>query len=220
MNINGLCTKRTNKLNSEYVIDVFRNNDIVLFTETWTCPLSDLQVDGFEHYVLHRTTIKSSAKRNSGGIIIYVKNTLVSDDTLIYTSQDDIIWIKISSDKLDIKRNIYIGLCYVLPDDSSRQSVVENNIFDRLIDSVVHVENISEDDGFISIFGDFNSRTSVLPDFVEQDVGNANTDDILPVDYVSDIECARFSQDQGHVNNNGRLLLYFCKETGFRITNG
>ena len=79
--------------------------------------------------------MKSTAKRNSGGIIIYIKNCFVSEDSLIFTSQDDIIWVKIAASKLSIDKDFYVGLCYVLPDDSSRQSLTDNNIFDRLIDS-------------------------------------------------------------------------------------
>ena len=30
----------------------------------------------------------------------------------------------------------------------------------------------------------------------------------------------RFSEDAGHTNNNGLLLLDFCKQTGLRIMNG
>ena len=39
--------------------------------------------------------IKKSSKRSSGGIILYIRDRYVSKDILIYTSQDDIIWIKI-----------------------------------------------------------------------------------------------------------------------------
>ena len=43
---------------------------------------------------------------------------------------------------------------------------------------------------------------------------------VLPDDYVPDRYMSRYSQDKGHVNNNGLLLLDFCKQTGVRIMNG
>ena len=43
---------------------------------------------------------------------------------------------------------------------------------------------------------------------------------ILPDDYIIDTEVRRFSQDKGHMNNNGTLLLDLCKQTGLRIFNG
>jgi hypothetical protein len=50
------------------------------------------------------------------------------------TSQDDIIWVKIRNSKLSLENDFYIALFYVIPDDSSRQSMSENNVFDRLLD--------------------------------------------------------------------------------------
>lgn len=65
----------------------------------------------------------------------------------------------------------------------------------------------------ISLFLEiFNSRTSTLPDFVEYDNFNVGNVDILPDGYQPDIEINRLSEDQGHVNNNGRLLLIFVNK--------
>ncbi len=83
LNVQGLVTKRTNKLCSPDVINLFKTNDIVLFTETWTDEFSDLHVDGFEHCALHRLNKHPCAKRNSGGVIVYVRNAFVSNDTFV-----------------------------------------------------------------------------------------------------------------------------------------
>lgn len=47
---------------------------------------------------------------------------------LFLTCQDDIVCVKIAATTLNINRDVFVGLCYVLPDYSSRQSVVENCI--------------------------------------------------------------------------------------------
>lgn len=47
----------------------------------------------------------------------------------------------------------------MVPDDSSRQSMDETNVFDRLIDSVIYVYSLSENENYYAIFGDFYSRT-------------------------------------------------------------
>ena len=44
--------------------------------------------------------------------------------------------------------------------------------------------------------------------------------DFLPDDYSSDTCIPRCSQDKGHINNNGLLLLDLRKQTGFRMPNG
>ena len=43
---------------------------------------------------------------------------------------------------------------------------------------------------------------------------------VLPDEYIPDNYLPRFSEDRGHVNNNGLLLLEFCKQTGLRIMIG
>ena len=73
--------------------------------------------------------IKKSSKRSSGGIILYIRNEYISKDSLIYTNEDDIIWIKIEKSLCSLDNDLFVGLCYVIPDDSSRQSMVETNIF-------------------------------------------------------------------------------------------
>jgi len=50
------------------------NHDIILLTETWTFELSDLHVEGFNHFVLNRTEMKKDCKRCSGEVIKYLRN--------------------------------------------------------------------------------------------------------------------------------------------------
>lgn len=218
LNCQGLATKRTNKLNTDEFKNIFNSSDIVLLTETWTNSFSDIAVCNFESYVLHRYEKKKKSKRNSGGIILYIRDQYVTRDTLVYTSNDDIIWVKISKHALALDNDLYVCLCYVTPDNSSRQSFVETNIFDRLLDSVNLIADKSHDNCNFLICGDFNGRTSSNADFVvDDDVRNM---DCLPDGYTPDHFMQRYSQDVGHINNNGLLLLDFCKQTGLRIMNG
>ena len=43
---------------------------------------------------------------------------------------------------------------------------------------------------------------------------------VLPDEYIPDVELPRFSEDKGHVNSNGLLLLEVCKQMGLCIVNG
>ena len=217
-NCQGLATKRLNKLNNSDFQNIFKLNDIVLLTETWTDKSSCIEVNNFEVYPLHRQERKKASKRNSGGIILYIRNKYVSKDNLIFTSQDDILWVKISKSVLSSNKDLYNCLCYVVPDDSSRQSLNESNIFDRLLESVVFVEDKSANNCNLLICGDFNARSSICPDFVSGD--ECTHMNVLPEDYTPDQYMHRYSQDEGHTNNNGLLLLDFCKQTGVRILNG
>ena len=83
------------------------------------------------------------------------------------------------------------------------------------MESVVYVENKTQNRCNILICGDFNSRTSVNPDFVTDD--NSVHMSVLPDGYISDSFFQRFSEDEGHTNSNDTC---FCKQTGMRIMNG
>ena len=144
LNAQGLISRRTNKLKSPELKHIFNTSDLVLFTESWTDESSNLNVNDFEHFVLNRKLVKANSRRNSGGIVLYIRNKWVSKDTLVYTSEDDFLWIKLSKNVIFSDKDLYVCLCYVTPDDSSRQSMVETNIFDRMLDSVVHIENKSQ----------------------------------------------------------------------------
>ena len=219
LNCQGLISRRTNKLQTEEFRSIFSSSDIVLLTETWTDRFSEISVSNFEPYIPNRETVKNNCIRNSGGLIIYIRDKYVSKETLVYKSEDDIVWVKLNKSVISLNEDLYICLCYVTPDDSSRQTLVESNIFDRLLESVLYVENKGQNNCNILICGDFNARSSIKPDSVVDD------DDVihmphLPNDYSPDMYLQRFSEDQGHTNNNGNLLLDFCKQTGLRIMNG
>lgn len=116
-----------------------------------------------------------------------------------------------------LNNDLYICLCYVPPENSSRQTLIETHTFDRLLDFITQLYvNVSDDFNFV-LCGDLNAHTSDLPDFVANDTFNEN---LLPEDYISDSHITRCSQDKGRVNNNGLILLDLCKQTGMRIVNG
>ena len=58
LNVQGLVTKRTNKLQTQELRDIFNSNDIVLFTERWTDNSSEVAVSNFEAFILNRVEKK------------------------------------------------------------------------------------------------------------------------------------------------------------------
>ena len=79
--------------------------------------------------------------------------------------------------------------------------MTESNLFDRLLDSIISIESKTQNNCNFLVCGDFNSRTSNNPDFVVDD--NPAHMNVLPGEYTPDNYMSRFSQDIGHVNNNG-----------------
>jgi hypothetical protein len=126
--------------------------------------------------------------------------------------------IEYSDMPFNLADDIFVGLCYVMPEGSSRFNAEERSVFDRLLDSVAFIHNSTNGKCNIILSGDFNSRTSDNPDFVSLDTNEPYA--CLPDDYSADAFYPRFSQDKGHSNSNGVAFIDFCKQTGLRILNG
>lgn len=76
--------KNVNKLQSEELLTIFSKNDILFLTETWLGDEANVQVNGFKYYQLNRTLRKRNVKRDSGGLIVYIREELVTDNTLFF----------------------------------------------------------------------------------------------------------------------------------------
>ena len=101
VNIQGLSGKFINKLKLLEVRDIFANNDIVLFTETRGSDQTKFTVNDFTYFELNRTKIKPNCKQASGGIIIYMRTSLVEHAVNISNSVkrfgDDIMWLSLTN---------------------------------------------------------------------------------------------------------------------------
>ena len=148
----GLVTKRTNKLQSPEISILFQQNDIVMFNETWTSESSDLSVENFDFIALHRTR-KLSAKRDSGGLVIYIKSSLYDSDMLVKQDGDDIIWLKFKPGIIS-ENTVYLCLCYVLPAGTTRQPYVETSVFDRLSNDIALFQSSHNSDCSFLVCGD------------------------------------------------------------------
>ena len=110
LNIQGLSTKLNPKLESEEVKLLFSENDCVLFTESWGNEFTDFHVQGLTHFVLNRTEYKLNSKRSSGGIVLYLRDSLIKQDSnpLFKTDSGDIIWLKLDNNNSVFSNELYI----------------------------------------------------------------------------------------------------------------
>lgn len=189
----GLVTKYTNKLYSNELTELFKNNDFILFTGVWSNDRCDLSVNGFSLFQLNRVDKKRTAKRDSGGISLYVKNEYRKHCELLKTDSDDIIWLKLDRTLLNLSYDLYLCLCYIIPVGSSREALTEISVLDRISEYIVKIANDTDNCYNIMICGDLNSRVGTEPDFVILD---NSRNDVLPEDYLPDDFLPRQSEDK------------------------
>lgn len=133
-----------------------------MITETWANQYSDVNVENFEHFVLNRLDNKSTATRSSGGIIIYVRNEFVTKDTLVFHSCDNVICIKIAGSNLGLQHDLCVCLCFVVPENSSRQAFIESHTYDRLLDNIISLQSKYDSNFYFFLCGDMNSHTVLI----------------------------------------------------------
>ena len=140
-----------------------------------------IYIDGYGHFVLNRNDKNPIAKRDSGGLVVYLKNHLICEDTFVKSIEDCIIWIKFGGHLFNLDGDVYICLCYNTPQGSSREIFNDKNIFDNIQDDMVEFEAES------ACIGEH-------PDYKEYD--NLELLDILPDDYDVDTPIPRSSEDK------------------------
>ena len=59
-------SKNVNKLQSEVLLNLFKENDVVLLTETWLGDEAYVQVNGYRPFQLNRTVKNTMQKGNQG----------------------------------------------------------------------------------------------------------------------------------------------------------
>jgi hypothetical protein len=181
--------------------------DILCVCETfWKNNESEI-INGYTCYYKNRSVVHKNAKRGSGGVAIFVKNTLLKYYNVIILdiTQDDIIWIKLES-KLSQESDVCICCCYLPPKNHKTCQTVDCNVFfDTLAKQVYEYQSES----VVILCGDFNARCGVLDDFiagVDDDVSHRTVIDYVENEYGSTfieflIQCGMCMLN-GRSNNN------------------
>ena len=196
------------KLHCPDFIDVLNEYDIVCFAETKTdrADIPIIDIPGFICYIKNRTDLTI---RRSGGIAIYVKQELSPFVHLIDSPCLAVLWMSCNGSVLNLQQNILIGAIYIPPESSKYSSP---DIFLQIEQDIL---SHSVDYPYLAIIGDANSRTGILPDFIDI------MDDELDVDLIANdinlldtlnIPRVRKACDTQR-NNFGVELLNLCKNT-------
>ena len=127
------------------------------------------------------------------------------------------MWIKLEKNFFKFDSDIYLCFVYISPINSSF-SGKNDDIFDLLENDIANFSKT----GYCLLFGDFNARTNIDCDHIEDNITDDMFKDISPF-YNFEYEDAyvpRKNQDTHVTDTYGKKLLDFCKTCDLQITNG
>ena len=156
-NINGL----GDKLGFRDLHSMIKSHDIIAFVETMKGKLFQQYLPGYQSYHFPRTVKHRCAKRDSGGILVFVSDALHKHVRLSWES-DCLVWLQLQGKRLSLPYDINIGIVYIPPEGSPYANADD---FDNLCEAI---RNKSKS-GRVFICGDTNARTSELVDYVTHD---------------------------------------------------
>ena len=221
-NINGLSQE---KLNDDVLGSMLKEYDIILLSETWTSIDDTFDLQGFSYYNYPRLSKHQAAKRNSGGLGIFVRNSIQEGVEILNGNNDVIAWLRLHAPFFGTGNDIYVANVYIVPDGSVYH---DDEIFYLLHDQLSKIPASAE----VALCGDYNARTGVIPDF-NMDAWNGSNGEmnrLMPDDLDRNLNVIeylyengiliRHSKDESTVNKHGLKLLELCKSTGLMIFNG
>ena len=214
-NINNF---RYNKLVHPYVQNLFEKFKIVGLIETHheQSQISDLHVQNFKCHSKCRPKSKKKGNKPSGGLAVYIHDSIKPGVSILSRSGSETIWIKLDCDFFNLKRDAYFCFVYAAPGNSPYLKRLDIDIFEHL--NVETSEFVGQ--GSICLLGDFNSRTGLGQDFLPEE-NNADIPAAQSSLYDNDSRGTiyRNNLDRGS-NIYGKKLLDFCIDTPLRILNG
>lgn len=193
-------------------MNIITENDIVFLYESWTCSSSDIELNGYISYNFYRKFQHRNAKRQSGGIVLYFKESLKNGIEIVKNHADTIIWIKLNHEFFHFDTDVYICGTYLWGEESPAYNIASIDLFELLENDVDCYSNL----GSVYIIGDLNSRVGAKSDSIIHDRINQFIDD---TDYIPDVTMCRASIDK-ICNSHGTKLLDLCKSSCLRIVNG
>ena len=118
-----------------------------------------MQIPEYRCFQVCRKKLKRG--RKSGGICVYVHQSISKGVSKVNTSGSESIFVKLSKTFFSVNRDIIVSFTYCVPADSSYQARTQ---FDPLEDLEEKISGVAQS-GDLICFGDFNARTRSKPDY-------------------------------------------------------
>ena len=214
-NINGLECKmygtKSNKLYDQELTGNLNKSDIIGLLETHADSHTDIALNGY--YVFRKDRPKNKkAWKASGGIAVFVKESLRKACKFDPISDSDIVWVKVHKDITKLNNDLYLAFVYLPPCNSTYGKANGRDILHKL---EKHIEFFSCK-GKVIICGDFNARVGEFVDIIEKE-----DEPYVPLPHDDNYEfiLPRITCDKTS-NQYGKWLIDLCSDNQMYILNG
>lgn len=127
--MNGLVNS---KCDSSEFTDIICNHDICFLYKSWAKISSNVALNGYISHNYYRKFQHRNARRASGGMVVYYRESLKDGIEVVKNHHDTIIWLKLKHDFFGLKEDIYLCGCYIWGEDSPAYNVVNVDLFDLM----------------------------------------------------------------------------------------
>ena len=93
--------------------------------ESWTQKKSDIDINGYKCFNLYRNFQNRRANSCSGGIVLYIRDSISDGVKLVRNHYDSIIWIKLDKNFFNIESDIYIAGVYIWGENSPAYNSID-----------------------------------------------------------------------------------------------
>ena len=202
-------------------IDLIHEYEIIGIQESKTDDTDQIDIPSYTVFSHNRASI---SRFRSGGITLIIKDELLPFIKVDQTRNSKLILLfNISRHLFNLEEDVKCGVVYVPPYGSKYMAE------DPYLEIQSELLRYSADSKYMLLFGDFNSRTGTLPDYLKFDenicemnylncLHNENSEMFSYLD-LHNISTARKSADN-NVNTYGRHLIELCKNNNLFIMNG
>jgi exonuclease III len=211
-NVNGIVSRYQNKFENPDFLKEIKKHDIIGLVETHLDKTHDVNLENYSVYRKDRPRYKS-ARRNFGGIAIFIKDGIRKGVRHIESKNENYHWIRLMKDFFSFENDVYMCVCHIPPHNSTYTLRNGDTVLEEISSDVTKFSQI----GHVVICGDLNARTGKKVDYITND-DNSHFPSVIPYDIDSKL-LARESQDE-HVSQRGNAVLDLCIEMKLRLLNG
>ena len=167
-NIHGVFQNINNfrycKLGNPYVSNIFQKYKIVGLLETHheSNDIGSLYVKNFTYHTKCRPKAKKRGNKPSGGLAVYIHNSVKPGVTFLSRPGSETLWIKLDCDFFNLRKDIYCCFVYAAPSNSPYLKRLDIDIYEHLTSETS--EFVGQ--GSLCLMGDFNARTGTGLDYL------------------------------------------------------